>query len=177
MKKIVKVFAVAFSVVAMSFGAAPAASAQALPGNSLELPHIEPIPVPAPSFVDFSILPPLPFPWFWQDTTPRYVASNWVEMGTLCHAPEEWAYTQNGTKVWCSRVSRTDAFAWAPQQGVIPYGASFLDMSRYTRVQNSLGSRPCDRVGATAINPSNGQTARYDLWHSRFGEQPVWMFR
>lgn len=176
MKKIVRVFAVAFSVVAMTFGAAPAASAQALPGNSLELPHIEPIPVPAPSFVDFSILPPLPFPWFWQDTTPKYVASNWVDMGTLCPAPEEWAYTQNGTKVWCSRVNQTDAFVWAPQPGVIPYDSPIIDFSRATRVQNSLGSRPCDRVGATAINPSNGQTARCDWWRINYAE-PVWMFR
>ena len=176
MKKTVRFFAVTFAVAAMAFVGAPAASAQALPGSSIELPHIEPIPVPAPNFVDFSILPPLPFPWFWQDTTPKFVASNWVEMGTLCPAPGEWAYTQNGTQVWCSRVSRTDAYAWAPQPGVIPYDSTWLNMSRSTRVQNSLGATPCDRVGATTINPSNGQTARCDWWMMNYVE-PVWMFR
>lgn len=180
MKQIVNKLAVAFAVAAMAIGtvvgAAPVASAQELPGGSIQLPTVEPIPVPAPSFLEFSTLPPLPFPWFWQDTTPKYVASNWVEMGTACPAPHEWAYTQDGTTVWCARWSRTDAFAWAPEPGVFTNIPGGLQLNRKTRVENSLGARPCDHIDDTAVNPSNGQIA-YCGMRGSVSSVPIWTFR
>lgn len=180
MKQIINNVAVAMAAAAMTIGtavgAAPAVSAQELPGGSIQLPPIEPIPVPAPSFLEFSALPPLPFPWFWQDTTPKYVASNWVEMGTGCNSPHEWAYTQNGTRVWCARKSQTDGHAWAPQPGVFTDIPGGLHWNRSTRVQNSIGATPCEHVGATAINPANGQTAYCD-WRRIDSSVPIWQFR
>ncbi|WP_333618781.1 hypothetical protein [Dietzia sp.] len=168
-----KFFAAAIAALSLGVVLAPAAAAQVPGGGSVVIPEIAPIPVPTPAGIDPSFLPPLPKPWFWQSP---YIASNWVEMGTGCPAANEWAYTQDGTKVWCARKNRMDGHAWAPQPGTFDDIPGGLHWGKTTRVENSLGGRPCESVNKTAINPSNGQTAYCD-WHLIDSAVPVWQFR
>lgn len=149
-------------VLALSVAAAPATQAQPLPGGSIELPPFEPLPVAVPPGSVAQQLPPLPFPFFWDDPAPppppapRFVASNWIVMYTACPSPGEWAYTENGTRAWCAQRMQTDAFHWAPSPEPFRHPEA-TDRSPGTRVENSLGGRPCETEGARAVNPSNGQ--------------------
>ena len=108
-----KLLAGVLGVLALSVTAAPVAQAQPLPGGSVELPPIHPIAVPVPLGSAAGQLPPLPFPWFWQDPVPppppapKYVASNWVVAYSACPASNQWAYAQDGTKLWCTYLDRT----------------------------------------------------------------------
>lgn len=183
MSHIRRLLASALGVLALSVTAAPVAQAQPLPGGSLELPPIEPISLPVPIGSTASQLPPLPFPLFWQDPVPppppapRFVASNWVVPYTGCHAPYQRAYAQDGTQLWCSQLDRTDAFMWAPHPTSIPYPAPRppVGHSSPTAVANSLGAKPCPKVGDRAIDPSNGQEA-YCAWQRVGIERLIWQY-
>lgn len=176
-----KLLAAVGGVLALSAAAAPLVQAQPLPGGSVELPPIEPIAVPVPAGSVAAQLPPLPFPLQWQDAAPlpppapRYVASNWIEEGSWCSAPNQRAFSQNGTTMWCVRLERTDGHQWAPHQATIPWTPERSGPGKGTSVRNSLGGKPCERVGATAIDPSNGQSAYCD-WRRIASDVPVWQY-
>ena len=181
MSRIRKVLAGALGVLALSVAAAPAVQSQPLPGGSVELPAIEPIAVPVPFGSTAGQLPPLPFPLFWQDSVPppppapRYVASNWIEDGTWCPAPNQWAFAEDGTKMWCVRLQRTDGYQWAPHATEIPYETGRGGIGKATSVRNSLGGKVCASEGQTAIDPSNGQEAYCGL-RILGGPVLVWMY-
>ena len=170
MRRLSTCLAVTAGALALTAGMAPAAGAQPFPGGSLAAPVV----VPRPFGLPTAQLPALPFPLEWQADAPRYVASNWVEVYTGCPAPGQWAYTQNGTTVWCSQVFRTDAHMWAPTPDVFtpPAGAS---LRRSTSVGNSLGGKQCATVGEAAVDPSNGQRAVCD-WRRIEFSYPVWTY-
>lgn len=160
------------SVLALGASAAPA-HAQPLPGGSVELPPIAPVAVPVPAGSTSGQLPALPYPLFWHDhvapapQAPQYVASNWVIPFSYCPAPHQRAFAQDGTQLWCTQLSRTDARLWAPYTTPVPYPAPALapGLPTFTEVGNSLGAKPCPGVGARAIDPSNGQAAYCDYRH------------
>lgn len=181
MSRIRKLLAGALGVFALSVAAAPVAHAQPLPGGSVTLPPMGPIAVPVPMGSTAGQLPPLPFPLFWQDPvpppppTPRYVASNWVEAGTWCPAPHQWAYAQDGAKLWCVQLELTDGFQWAPHRTPIPWTREASNSGKATSVANSLGGKRCDRQGSTAVDPSNGQEA-YCAMKQLGVQELVWMY-
>lgn len=153
--------------IAISATLAPIASGQALPGGSVELPPMAPVPVPAPPGSTSAQLPVLPYPLVWHDLVPpapTYVASNWVIPFSYCPAPNQRAFAEDGTQLWCAQLSRTDARLWAPYPTPVPYPAPALapGLPSVTEVANSLGAKPCPGVGAKAIDPSNGQEAYCD---------------
>ena len=181
MSRIRKVLAGALGVLALSVAAAPVVQSQPLPGGSVELPAIEPIAVPVPFGSTAGQLPPLPFPLFWQDSVPppppapRYVASNWVVVYSACPASNQWAYAEDGTKLWCTYLDRTDARVWAPYTSNVPWTPGFR-IKPMTEVANSLAGKKCQPVGATAIDPSNGQEAFCD-WRRIDSDVPVWQYK
>lgn len=173
-----KIVAAAVGVLALGAGAVPIAQAQPLPGGSVELPPIEPIAIAVPPGSASQQLPALPFPFFWVDgqpAPPRYVASNWVEPFSGCPAANQRAYAQDGTQLWCTYLDRTDARVWAPYTSDVPWTPDFKHKP-VTRVANSLAGEPCGPVGATAIDPSNGQEAFCD-WRRIDSDVPVWQFK
>lgn len=181
MARLLSSIAIAIGACATAATITPLAQAQTLPGGSVVVPPIEPIGVPVPAGSSATQLPVLSFPLFWQELPPpppppRYVASNWVEAGTWCPAPNQWAYSQNGTKLWCVRLQRTDGYQWAPHQTEIPWTPEASGPGRGTSVGNSLGGKPCGREGEGAIDPSNGQPAYCGL-RMVGGPALVWMYR
>ena len=174
-----KVIGGALGVLALGATVAPIVQAQPLPGGSVTLPPIEPIAVPVPGGSSAGQRPPLPFPLFWQEpvapAAPRYVASNWIEDGTWCPAPNQWAYEQDGTKMWCVRLQRTDGYKWAPYTTEIPNPPGRGQENKGTSVHNSLGGKTCDRENQRAIDPSNGQEA-YCGFRLLGGPVLVWMY-
>ena len=157
--------------------AVPGAQAQPLQGGSLELPPIEPMPVATPMGSAESQLPALPYPFFWVAPTPpppKYVASNWVVPFSFCPAPNQRAFAEDGTQLWCTRLDRTDARLWAPYTTNVPWTEDFR-FKPLTEVANSLGGKPCEPVGAKAIDPSNGQEAFCD-WRRIVSSVPVWQY-
>lgn len=178
MTRIRSAMAVTVSALAIGTGLSPQSIAQPLPGGSVSVPPIEPVAIPVPAGSTAATLPTLPFPLFWHDPVPpppRFVASNWVEAGTWCPAPNQWAYSQNGTKLWCVRLQRTDGYMWAPHQTEIPNPRGNVGSARATSVGNSLGGKVCDREGQTAVDPSNGQPAYCGL-RLLGGPVTVWMY-
>lgn len=178
MSRIRSIVVGALGALALSAAAAPVVEAQPLPGGSMTLPPIEQIAVPLPMGSTAGQLPPLPFPLFWQDSAPpqpQYVASNWIEEGTWCPAPNQRAYSQNGTTMWCVRLQRTDGYQWSPRQTEIPWTPEVGGSGKETSVANSLGRKLCDREGVTAVDPSNGQQA-YCGVRMIWGPVPVWMY-
>lgn len=180
MSRIRKLLAVTAGVLALGATAAPVVQAQPLPGGSVELPPVGPIAVPVPGGSSVGQLPPLPFPLFWQDSrpaTPQYVASNWVEPHSFCPARNQRAYAQDGTQLWCTHLARTDARIWAPHPEPVPYSPeAHSRMKPMTRVANSLAGNQCGPVGATATDPSNGQSAFCD-WRRIDSSVPVWQYK
>lgn len=156
--------------IALGVALAPAASGQVLPGGSVELPPMAPVLVPVPAGSTSAQLPALPHPLVWHDPVtpgpqaPQYVASNWVVPFSYCPAPNQRAFAQDGTQLWCAQLSRTDARLWAPHPTPVPYPAPALAPGQpiFTEVANSLGAKPCPSVGSRAIDPSNGQEAFCD---------------
>lgn len=169
-----KASAAVAATLACIAGVATAAPAQAqLPAGSMEMPATIDVPVPFGSAE--AQLPPLPAPFRWVGGTPsqpQYVASNWVEMWTWCHSPGEWAYTEDGTVAWCSRRERTEAYMWAPTNGVLPTASWWP--TKETRVENSLTTKPCPREGDEVINPSNGQLLQCQTWMLERGDGTYW---
>lgn len=158
------------SAIALSIALAPTTSSQPLPGGSVELPPLAPIAVPVPAGSTSAQLPALPFPLFWHDLVaptpqappaPKYVASNWVIPFSYCPAYNQRAFAKDGTQLWCTQLERTDAKLWAPYTTLVPYPAPTLapGLPTRTEVTNSLAGKPCAEVGATTIDPSNGQEA------------------
>lgn len=170
----------AAGIAMLSCVALPGAHAQPLPGGSVELPVVEPVPVATPVGSTAQQLPALPFPFFWAGrtapapSTPTYVASNWVEPFSYCVAPNQRAFAQNGTQLWCSRVERTDAHVWAPYSSTVPH-SHLGSIKNRTEVANSLGAKPCGVVGTTALDPSNGQEAFCD-WRRLVSDVPIWQY-
>lgn len=181
MSRLRKLLVGALGVLALSATAAPMTQAQPLPGGSVTLPPIEPIAVPVPMGSATGQLPPLPFPLFWQDAVPppppapKFVASNWVVAYSFCPASNQWAYAQDGTKLWCTYLDRTDARLWAPYTSNVPWTPDFKFKPR-TEVANSLAGKPCQSVGETAVDPSNGQEAFCD-WRRIDSDVPVWQYK
>ena len=132
--------------------AIPVAHSQPLPGGSVELPAVEPMPVAVPPGSVAQQLPPLPFPFFWVDhlfsppAAPTYVASNWVVPFSGCPAANQRAFAQDGTQLWCTYLDLTDARVWAPYTSNVPWTPDFR-LKPLTRVTNSLGGQPCGPVG------------------------------
>lgn len=180
MFRIRKLIAIA-GILMLGTVAIPAAHAQPLPGGSVELPAIEPIPVAVPPGSALQQLPPVPFPFFWVDhmpsppSAPTYVASNWVVPFSACPASNQRAFAQDGTQLWCTYLDRTDARVWAPYTSNVPWTPDFR-IKPLTRVTNSLGGQPCGPVGATATDQSNGQEAFCD-WRRIDSSVPVWQYR
>lgn len=181
MSRILTVFASVLAGVAFGATAAPISQAQPLPEGSVTLPPVEPVAVPVPAGSEATQLPALPFPLHWHNPPPqappppRYIASNWVVLYTVCPAPGEWAYTEDGARAWCARRAQTDAFHWAPSQEPFQHPEA-NDLSRMTRVENSLGGRRCEVEGATAINPSNGQEMYCEMEWRGLNPGPSWRF-
>lgn len=171
------------ATVALTAGAVPAAAAAEvfIGPFAVQVPDVAPVPVPVPAGSEAAPLPALPYPLEWAYSAPppppapKYVASNWIIMYTACPAPGEWAYTENGTRAWCAQRLQTDAFHWAPSQEPFRHPAA-TDASRMTRVENSLGGRPCETIGAKAINPSNGQEIYCDMEVRGPNPGPIWRF-
>lgn len=178
------VFAATASALAVVAALSPVSSAQHLPGGSVELPPIAPVAVPVPAGSTSNPLPALPFPLFWHDLVapgpqgPKYVASNWVIPFSYCPARNQQAFAEDGTRLWCTRLDRTDAKLWAPYTTLVPYPAPTLapGLPTRTEVGNSLASKPCDNVGATSIDPSNGQEAYCDIDWLNYG-YAVWQYK
>lgn len=169
---------VAVSVLAIGAAGCPIAHGQPLPGGSATLPPIEPVGVPVPAGSTVAQLPALPYPFHWLEPAPpapRYVASNWVEPRTWCPAPNQWAYGQDGTKLWCVRLQRTDGYLWAPHPTEVPWTPNAVPENKMTAVGNSLGGKTCSFEGETAIDPSNGQPAYCGL-RLLGGPVLVWMY-
>lgn len=178
-----RVLAAAGAATALLAGVAPAASAAEvfIGPFAIQVPDLEPVLVPVPAGSEAAPLPTLPYPLEWAypapppPPAPQYVASNWIIMYTACPAPGEWAYTESGTRAWCAQRLQTDAFHWAPSQEPFRHPAA-TDASRMTRVENSLGGRRCETVGAKAINPSNGQEIYCDPQVLGPDPSPIWRF-
>lgn len=186
MSRVRVLFAGAMAALTMGALAAPAVQAQAqpmpLPGGSVTLPPIEPVPVAVPLGSTSAQLPALPFPLHWQDPAPlappapsgpEHVASNWIVMYTFCPSPGEWAYTENGTTAWCARRVQTDAYHWAPSPDTFSHPEA-TDRSHATRVENSLAARDCNVEGATTINPSNGQGLTCEMYELGPNPRLIW---
>ena len=177
MARIKKILGALYGLLVMSAVAAPVTHSQALPGGSVEVPRIDPIAVAVPPGSVAQHLPALPGPFFWADplpAAPGYVASNWVEPFSFCPARNQRAFAQDGTQLWCTNLDRTDARIWAPYTSNVPWTRDF-EFKPMTRVANSLGGEPCGPVGATAIDPSNGQAAYCGIsWLD--SEVPVWLY-
>lgn len=147
----------------------------------MQLPPIEPVAVATPPGSVSQQFPPLPFPLFWVDSmppappAPQFVASNWIEANTWCPAPNQWAYAQDGTRMWCVRLQRTDGYQWAPHKTEIPNPPGRFSENKMTSVRNSLGGKQCDRENQGAIDPSNGQQAYCGL-RMLGGPVLVWMY-
>lgn len=178
MSRIRKFVAVAAGVLALSATAAPIAQAQPLPGGSVELPPVQPIAVPVPGGSSANQLPALPYPLFWQEPAPRFVASNWVEPYSGCPAAHQRAYAEDGTQLWCTSLDHTDARLWAPYTTRVPWPgpATRPGAPGFTEVANSLGAKPCDEVDAKAIDPSNGQEA-YCAWQMVGPIRLIWQYQ
>lgn len=181
MPRIRTMIAGAVGAAALTVAATPLVQAQPLPGGSVELPPIQPVEVPVPGGSSAAQLPPLPFPLRWLDPAPlappapRYVASNWIEEGTWCPAPNQRAFSEDGATMWCMRLQRTDGYQWTPQPAEIPWRPEIAGAGKGTEVRNSLGGKLCDAEGVTAVDPSNGQEAYCGL-RLLVGSAPVWMY-
>ncbi|MGX1769351.1 hypothetical protein ACWIE7_13760 [Dietzia sp. NPDC055343] len=168
------------SVLTLGVAIAPAAQAQPLPGGSVELPPLAPFAVPVPAGSTSNQLPDLPYPLFWNDPVApaRYTASNWVIPFSYCPARNQRAFAEDGTQLWCTQLERTDAKLWAPYTTLVPYPAPALapGLPTRTEVANSLAAKPCEDIGTTSIDPSNGQEAYCDINWVDFG-YAVWQYQ
>lgn len=69
----------------------------------------------------------------------------------------------------------TDAYLWAPTRGTTPFDSPIP--SKATRVENSLTTKPCPRVGDETINPSNGQLLECRMQMMWIDPGPFWFVK